>query len=725
MKIKKQTHLFTLIILLIMLLVVPLAVFLAQKRAKLRSGAYEYSDYNISCVEDAATGYPTVLRVYNLHEEYDVPHGQYTLSWDVENVSAETLTINAELYSCRCSEENAQSTPAELSADVNSPYYGFDYLCVGSWPEITTTNPPTVDEVNQRWNYCDYAYYADTAKLDANGNQTIINEKIARAQATNQKTGIKTDDGPIILNPGEQKAFLWTTSTTGATNTNCGSFQIIWDILEISKETEECTIRKIPGQLTSTVGALITGEGNDITSIWRYSDSTPVGGTCELSTEPLCGNGTCDPGETNANCPQDCPLVVSNGICEGMSCRECVGDECNQINNKCTSADDCRENICVANNSCSYVSIEDLRGRLSRGELVINCEQDSECNVNAVCHNNSCILKRGDLEPGDKTCNTTGNDPSTGRNEECVEYYWSCEGEQCVKKEGAEAKSTCDPEDPNACKGFCYQKTCYLPEELTVPSLAGLERCSYTDALAHNQPAVCSRDVCFENQICENKAVEQITTEVPCTNFGASVGEICEGAPVDYICNLTTQTCQQAPVTNPGPDCSGPLDDEPCQEGGPVDYICNLTTRTCQQAPVTNPGPDCSGLGDDEPCQATPPPGGYICNYDTYNCEDPTVSTITNPGPVCENLGPDPDCLPTYWACDSGGCVEKVGEEPANTQVCDWNNPQNGCLCEARKSDPLACVANPVIPPAGVNGAALVLSIVVMVAVFIGIKMIF
>ena len=56
----------------------------------------------------------------------------------------------------------------------------------------------------------------------------------------------------------------------------------------------------------------------------------------------LCGNGKCDPGETNASCPQDCP--AASGCCQvGTShCFEC-GDA------RCGSA------ACTPNGTCSIV----------------------------------------------------------------------------------------------------------------------------------------------------------------------------------------------------------------------------------------------------------------------------------------------------------------------------------------------------------------------------------
>ncbi len=68
-----------------------------------------------------------------------------------------------------------------------------------------------------------------------------------------------------------------------------------------------------------------------------------------------CGNGICEIGENNSNCPQDCKIIshCGNGICEtGEGCYNCpedckcgLGEYCSEKNNSCVKPV-CGNGIC-------------------------------------------------------------------------------------------------------------------------------------------------------------------------------------------------------------------------------------------------------------------------------------------------------------------------------------------------------------------------------------------
>jgi hypothetical protein len=63
----------------------------------------------------------------------------------------------------------------------------------------------------------------------------------------------------------------------------------------------------------------VTGDNGE-PSLWPHSPPLP---------EPYCGDGVCEVsrGETNANCPGDCPPTAGNGVCEaGETNANCPGD---------------------------------------------------------------------------------------------------------------------------------------------------------------------------------------------------------------------------------------------------------------------------------------------------------------------------------------------------------------------------------------------------------------
>ncbi|PIV99657.1 MAG: hypothetical protein COW42_10320 [Deltaproteobacteria bacterium CG17_big_fil_post_rev_8_21_14_2_50_63_7] len=64
--------------------------------------------------------------------------------------------------------------------------------------------------------------------------------------------------------------------------------------------------------------------------------------TCQVKPPPVCGDFTCEPGEDNINCPDDCPTCNYNGACEffedPMTCSDCMSP-CN-FNNSCEPWED-------------------------------------------------------------------------------------------------------------------------------------------------------------------------------------------------------------------------------------------------------------------------------------------------------------------------------------------------------------------------------------------------
>lgn len=103
---------------------------------------------------------------------------------------------------------------------------------------------------------------------------------------------------------------------------------------------------------------------------------------CGAGPQPVCGNGTCEQGETTENCPQDCQQgtdpVCGNGVCEAGETAETCPVDCNNTQPQSVCGDgqcsDTENNIscpadCPASMDCGD-------GQCGAGEYCGNCAVD-------------------------------------------------------------------------------------------------------------------------------------------------------------------------------------------------------------------------------------------------------------------------------------------------------------------------------------------------------------
>lgn len=174
--------------------------------------------------------------------------------------------------------------------------------------------------------------------------------------------------------------------------------------------------------------------------------------TCGL-TCPVCGNGTCEPGETTTTCPQDCTPPCAHDVCE-------PGEALDQ------ACDTCATSICAADPFCCTVFWDRV------------CVEEAEtvCGKNCDgCAHDFCAV--GDpLENNCDPCAATvcGTDPfccTTGWDSRCVQEAADacnltcaiCSHSLCTQ--GTPLESSCDPcvtavctTDPYCCSGTWDQR---------------------------------------------------------------------------------------------------------------------------------------------------------------------------------------------------------------------------------------------------------------------------
>jgi len=206
------------------------------------------------------------------------------------------------------------------------------------------------------------------------------------------------------------------------------------------------------------------------------------------STGPVCGNGSCESGESSASCPKDCPSTGGPDSCVGKCGNKSTNCYCDDA---CTGAGDCCADYkavcgggctltCAAGATCGS---PDGCG----GKCAGSCTAGLVCNSSKVCVPNSAKCGNGVCETGEtptscpSDCKASGGacsglcgKPSTGcycdtkckqSNDCCADYDKYCGGTSTACPNGScepgETEASC-PQDCKNCEGnFSLGSTFY------------------------------------------------------------------------------------------------------------------------------------------------------------------------------------------------------------------------------------------------------------------------
>lgn len=207
------------------------------------------------------------------------------------------------------------------------------------------------------------------------------------------------------------------------------------------------------------------------------------GGACDEPTDSctsICGDGTCDAGETCSSCAADCPsfplptAVCGNGLCEagdGEDCVSCAAD-CNgaqsgkPANRFCcgfggSNPVGCSSSTCTTGGFSCTETPQGAGGSTCCGDLICQDPEDSsncsvDCGTPAVCGDGTCDV-------GESSCSCTadcGAPPSSelglcsdGMDNDC-DGFTDCADNDCLGDSACQAvdcsafgtKSSCNAE---------------------------------------------------------------------------------------------------------------------------------------------------------------------------------------------------------------------------------------------------------------------------------------
>ena len=400
---------------------------------------------------------------------------------------------------------------------------------------------------------------------------------------------------------------------------------------------------------------------------WDSECAALAAGICEVcEAGPECGNGQCEAGETQDNCPVDCGGMgnpfCGDGECNANeTCAQCEQDcggcagECCEANSSPGCEDTvCQQFVCNENLECCYSGWDGTCAELA-AELCDACGGGPECG-NGVCEageNGESCPNDCDAVPscGDGAC--SGEESCSS----CAADCGACEG-GCCEDNGGGNPGCNDPECQDAvCDAdpFCCQVTWDI-----ICASAAEETCDGCSASS------CGDGVCDEGEDCPADC-SQSTAECLSDSCGFA-------------------NCQNFNGCNTALECIVECDDSECAEAcippnlPAANFLLNLV-GCGEESGCFEAGPDGPSCGDgecngDEDCVSCAADCGG-CEGDccgpneSIGCDDASCQAA-----VCEQ---DPFCCDAVW---DEGCADQASEcEACPDSIFD--NPLLQCVDDA------------------------------------------
>lgn len=340
-------------------------------------------------------------------------------------------------------------------------------------------------------------------------------------------------------------------------------------------------------------------------------------GMCMLSkgcmpsqpTGPVCGDSQCEDGETNANCPKDCPATSA----------KCGDGKCDSGETNASCAKDCPATTPVCGNS-----------KCDPGETSASCPKDCP-STTPVCGNSKC-------DPGETTASCPKDCPATGP--VCGDK--KCEGDEiemcpadCTtgpvcgnnKCESGETTANCKQDCPGTTTGKCGDAKCESGESTTCPMdcnssynptvTCGISKCSSQWTACLNDAKCKGMFNCAAMCDCNESCIKECAT-----------GMETNGAAIGIVTCASNNKCPD-PCGGTSKCGNGTCDAGESPSTCPSD--CKTTSPVCGNGKCesgetkTNCPMDCGGTTTGHPCDTAcggKAPSGCYCDAECMNAGD-------------------------------------------------------------------------------------------------------
>ncbi len=310
-------------------------------------------------------------------------------------------------------------------------------------------------------------------------------------------------------------------------------------------------------------------------------------------TTPVCGNGTCDTGETTANCPKDCPAATcGDGNCDaGETAASCPAD--------CGGASGGIWGACDSNYGCPGVEV-----CLQEDDGSLHCTL--ECTVVGDCPSG---YECAGLQGGGGACAPTGGTTACGNG--------TCEAGETT----ATCPGDCPPPAPVCGNGTCEsgETTASCPGDCPPPApVCGNGTCESGETTAS-----CPGDCPAPAPVCGDGVCEDGETTATCPGDCPAPAPVCGNGTCDD--GETRDSCPADCPPPVQPDCGNgvcELGESPvscpkdCRVGGPVcgDGSCD-DGEACDSCPQ-----DCGSCGDGADVIDSPDGGTVVMHKASHGC---------------------------------------------------------------------------------------------------------